>query len=248
METEMTWVGHLSELRKRLIIVVLFFIAFISAGFYFAPAILVWIKENSNAGHINWNVFGFTDGIMIYLKCALLVSIVFTLPVLFYHTWRFVRPGLTEEEAKSTFWYIPISFFLFLIGAIFAYYVVFPFLLRFMSSINQSIGALETYGIDKYLTFMFNTVLPVSLVFELPLVILFLTRIGLVNPQLLRRSRKRAYFALVLIGLMITPPDFTSDILVSAPLVLLFEIGILISAWAVRKEKRREYSDAGNEN
>jgi sec-independent protein translocase protein TatC len=234
----MTVIGHLTELRKRLIIVLLSFTAFTVAGFCFAPKILVWIKNTSNTSNIVWNVFGFTDGLMIYLKCALLVSVLCTLPVLFYQTWKFVRPALSEKEAKSTFWYVPISFILFLLGASFSYFVLFPLLLQFMSTINQSIGAVETYGIDRYLTFMFNVVFPVSLLFELPLAILFLTRVGILNPHMLRKSRKAAYFVLVFIALLITPPDFVSDILVSVPLILLFETGILISAWAKRKENK----------
>ena len=248
MAKEMTLIGHLTELRKRLIIVLLVFLASMTAGFYFAPDILAWIKRTSNTTNIEWNVFGFTDGFMIYLKCALIVAIFVTLPVLFHQTWKFVRPGLTEEEAKNTFWYVPVSFFLFLIGASFSYYIVFPFMIQFMSSINQSLGATEVYGMDKYLTFMFNTVLPVSLVFELPLVILFLTRLGLISPQMLRRSRKKAYFVLVIIALMITPPDFVSDLLVSVPLILLFESGVLISEWATRIEKRKGLQNVGLEN
>lgn len=248
MAKEMTVIGHLTELRKRLIVVLLTFLAFLALGFYFAPDILTWIKRTSNTAHIEWNVFGFTDGLMIYLKCAVLVAIFFTLPVLFYQTWKFVKPGLTEQEARNTFWYVPVSFFLFLIGASFSYYIVFPFMIQFMSSINQSLGASEVYGMDKYLTFLFNTVLPVSLIFELPLVILFLTRLGLITPRTLKRSRKKAYFVLVIIALMITPPDITSDLLVSVPLILLYEAGVLVSEWATRIEKRKGLQNVGLEN
>jgi sec-independent protein translocase protein TatC len=237
-EKALTVVEHLTELRKRLIIVILSFVLFFIAGFYFAPDILFMIKESSKTTNIEWNVFGFTDGVMIYLKCAFIFSILFTLPVFFYQTWRFVRPALTPQEAKSTFWFVPVSFMLFLIGASFAYFVLFPMLLQFMSTINQSIGAVETYGMDKYLTFLFNIVFPVAVVFELPLIILFLTKLGILSPERLKKMRKIAYFVLIFIALVITPPDFISDFLVSVPLILLYEISIFISRWVARKEKK----------
>jgi len=220
-EKALTVVEHLTELRKRLIIVILSFVLFFIAGFYFAPDILFMIKESSKTTNIEWNVFGFTDGVMIYLKCAFIFSILFTLPVFFYQTWRFVRPALTPQEAKSTFWFVPVSFMLFLIGASFAYF-----------------GAVETYGMDKYLTFLFNIVFPVAVVFELPLIILFLTKLGILSPERLKKMRKIAYFVLIFIALVITPPDFISDFLVSVPLILLYEISIFISRWVARKEKK----------
>lgn len=248
MEKDLTVVGHLTELRTRLVIVASSFLILTIIGFYFAPQILLWIKKSSYMTNIVWNVFGFTDGIMIYLKSALLFSVLFTLPLLFYHIWRYVKPALSKEEAKSTFWYVPTSFVLFLVGASFAYFIVFPMLLQFMSNINQSIGAVETYGMDKYLTLMFNIVFPLGVVFELPLAIMFLTSIGFLHPNMLRKSRKIAYFILVFIALIITPPEFISEILVSVPLILLFEISIVIASWSIRKKTLRGVTDVRNED
>jgi len=240
MDQEYTLVEHLAELRKRLIIVAVAFIVSLGLGFGFAARILNFIKLQPTAVNVDWNVFGFTDGILIYVKCALIVGILITLPILLHQIWLFVKPGMSEQEAKGTFIYIPISFFLFLVGISFGYFIMFPLMLNFMSDINQSIGATEMYGMNQYFTFMFNLIIPIGIVFEMPVVILFLTKLGIVTPASLKKMRKIAYFILVVVGVLISPPDFISDILIIIPLLLLFEISIWISNWTLKSKQARE--------
>ncbi|WP_241158286.1 twin-arginine translocase subunit TatC [Cohnella candidum] len=229
-------VSHLAELRKRLIWVSVWFLAAMCAGLYWSPHILLRLKSHPAGETIEWNVFSFTDGLFVYLRCAFLVAALVTLPVLLYQVWAFVRPGLTPVEAKGTFRYVPASFVLFLTGLSFGYFVVFPMMLRFMKSMNESLGAAETYGIDRYFSFLFNVVFPLGLAFEMPLVILFLTRLGLLNPSRIRFVRKYAYVGLAVVGSCISPPDFVSHLSVTVPLLLLFELSAFIS---VRYARRR---------
>ncbi|WP_026906508.1 twin-arginine translocase subunit TatC [Paucisalibacillus globulus] len=240
--TEMSFVEHLTELRKRLLIIAFVFILSFIIGYVVSPIILDFIKSYTFPNDVEWNVFTFTDGFMIYLKCSFLVAIVFTLPVLIYEIWAFIKPGLTPKEARATFIYIPSSLLLLLIGVSFSFFILFPMVLHFMSSLNQNLGATETYGIAQYFTLLFNIVLPVSIVFELPVVVMFLTRIGILNPALLKKARKVSYFILVVIGVSLTPPDFVSDIMIIIPLILLFEFSIQLSSWTVKRKSKRENS------
>lgn len=240
LDQEYTLVEHLTELRKRLIIVAVTFIISLAVGFGIAPKVLNFIKMQPTARHVEWNVFGYTDGLMIYVKCALLLAILITLPIALHQIWLFVKPGMSKEESKGSFMFIPASFFLFLAGVSFSYFLIFPLMLTFMSNINESIGAIETYGMKQYFTFMFNLIIPIGLVFELPVVILFLTKLGIVTPKKLRKMRKIAYFVLVVVGVSITPPDFISDFLIIIPLLLLFEISILVSSWSLKRKKANE--------
>jgi sec-independent protein translocase protein TatC len=235
-EQQLTLVEHLTELRKRLIIVASTFILSLALGFWLAPKTLTFLKQQPTAAHVEWNVFGYTDGLMIYVKCALILAILITLPIALHQIWLFVRPGLNENEVKGTGYFIPVSFLLFLLGISFSYYILFPLMLNFMSNINDSIGALETYGMQQYFTFMFNLVIPVGIVFELPVIILFLTKLGIITPDRLRKMRKISYFVLVVVGVSITPPDFISDFIIVVPLLLLFEISILVSSWSYKKQ------------
>lgn len=236
MDQEYTLVEHLTELRKRIIIVAATFIVSLGIGFSVASKLLNLIKSQPTAVNVDWNVFGFTDGILIYFKCAIILALLITLPMALHQIWLFVKPGLSEEEAKGTYIYIPVSFLLFLMGVSFSYFVLFPLMLDFMSNINQSIGATETYGMNQYFTFMFNLIIPVGIIFEMPVVVLFLTKLGIVTPTLLRKMRRLSYFILVVVGVVISPPDFISDFLIVIPLLLLFEISILVSSWTYKRK------------
>lgn len=236
---EYTLIEHLTELRKRLIITLGIFVITLMIGFYFSTDILNALKSHEVASKVEWNIFNYTDGIIIYLQCAMIVALAFTVPVAMLQAWFFMRPGLSQKELKGTFIFIPAAFVLFVIGVAFAYIVLFPIMMQFMTNINESIGATETYGMKQYFSFMFGIIIPVAIIFEMPVIIPFLTKIGIINSALLRKSRKIAYIVLVIIGVSITPPDFISDFLIIIPMVLLFEISIILSSAIERKEKKR---------
>lgn len=235
MEHLEQWISHLAELRKRLIIISIWFFAALCVGFYASPRILTQIKEMPAASHVEWNVFSFTDGLFLYMRCAFVFAVLFTLPVLLYHIWAFVRPGLTESEAKGTLAYVPASFALFLLGVSFGYFGVFPMMIGFMEQMNQSVGAVETYGIDNYFSFLFNVVFPLGVAFEMPIVVMFLTKLKLLTPDRLKKTRKYAYVFLAVVGACITPPDFVSHLSVTVPLILLFETSLVLSGRYYRK-------------
>ena len=121
------------------------------------------------------------------MKIAAIFSLVISVPLIFYQLWAFVKPGLRKEEQKAAIRYVPYAFLLFIVGITFGYYVVFPMTLSFTTTITQSMGLQETYGITNYLNFMFNLALPLALLFELPLVVMFLTKIRILNPSRLRK-------------------------------------------------------------
>ena len=110
LEQEYTLVEHLTELRKRLIIVAVTFIISLAIGFGIAPKILTFIKMQPTARHVEWNVFGYTDGLMIYVKCALLLAILITLPIALYQTWLFVKPGMSRDEKEQSCLFRPLFY------------------------------------------------------------------------------------------------------------------------------------------
>lgn len=232
------WVAHLAELRKRLIAVGLWFVAALAVGLYASPRVLAYVKNHSGPARMDWSVFSLSDGLVVYMKCALLAAIVLTLPFALYHLWAFCRPGLTAREAKSTLLYVPASFALFVGGIAFGYSVGLPMMIRFMIRLNQSIGAQEVYGIRHYVSFLLSFLLPMGVAFEMPLVLLFLTKLGLLTPDSLKRVRKYAYVGLAVVGSCISPPDFVSHLSVTVPLLLLFELGAFVSTRYYRRKAR----------
>ncbi|MEK0312327.1 twin-arginine translocase subunit TatC [Cohnella sp. 56] len=236
MSANQEWIGHLSELRKRLIVTGIWFVASMGAGLYLSPSILLLLKSRAAAGApIDWHVFSFTDGLFVYLRCAFLLAALLTLPLAMYHAWAFVRPGLTAREARGTFGYVPASFLLFVGGLSFGYFLVFPMMLKFMQSMNASVGAVELYGIERYFAFLFGVLLPLGIAFEMPLIMLFLTRLGLLDPTRIRQVRKYAYVGLAIVGSCISPPDLFSHLSVTVPLLLLFECSALVACRQFRR-------------
>lgn len=232
------WTVHLAEIRKRLLISAAWFVATLSLGLYVSPSILRYIKSQHSVDGVVWHVFSFTEGLVIYMKCALLFALLFTVPILLYQVWIFVRPGLTDVEARSTLPYIPVAFVLFLSGVCFSYLVVFPMMLQFMTRMNHAVGAVETYGMGQYFSFLYQIVFPMAVAFEMPVVLLFLTRIGLLTPERLKKTRKYAYLIMTIVGACISPPDFVSHLSVTIPLMLLFEISVFFTSrkWRVMQK------------
>lgn len=226
---------HLGELRRRLIWVLLVFIVAIAVGFIYAEPIVQYLKNDPAARDIPWNVFALGDALRVYLQFAFIMALVITTPFAMFQMWKFVKPGLKPHEQKATLLYIPAAFFLFIAGILFAYYFIFPFVVHFVTSFSERLGAQEMYGISQYFGFMFRLILPVGIVFELPVIVMFLTRIRLLTPSALRKMRRYAYVLLVVVAAIITPPDFVSNILVAIPLIGLYEISILLSNRVFRK-------------
>ncbi|MHA6480768.1 twin-arginine translocase subunit TatC [Paenibacillus sp. strain BS8-2] len=231
----MSMVDHLTELRKHVLWIVIVLVAAMIVGFLVAGPLLSYLKGIEPASSIQWNAFAPWDGIRIYMQFALLLAMVVTSPFALYRLWLFVRPGLSERETKATFRYIPYTIVLFLVGLSFAYFIVFPLTFHFTSGFNKSMGLSETYGITHYFSFMFNLLWPLSLLFEMPIVILFLTRIGLLKPATLIKFRRYAYMLLLVSATFITPPDVLSVIIVTGPLIGLYEASIFLSRFILRK-------------
>ncbi|WP_373230735.1 twin-arginine translocase subunit TatC [Cohnella sp.] len=240
-EDWMPILDHFGELRKRIIYCLIVFILGLAGGLFGAQPVFDYLVAAAPVDNLELNVFSPWDAVGLYMKFAILISLIASIPFTLFQLWSFVKPALGKKEQKATLRYVPGALMMFLIGLAFAYYVVFPMAFMFTETVTLSMGLEQTYGVANYFAFLFNILLPVSLLFELPLMILFLTRIGILNPRMLQKMRRLAWFILIAIGTMITPPDFISDILVSVPLVLLYEISVLLSRIAYRKRiKARE--------
>ncbi|PTX58835.1 sec-independent protein translocase protein TatC [Melghirimyces profundicolus] len=233
------WTEHLNELRNRILVTLAVFVVMLMVGFLFAKPIIDFIKMDVLQGNLaktlELHVFSPGEALSIYMQFAFVVALTGTLPVALFQAWRFVQPGLTQKEQKATLSYIPLAVILFTTGLFFGYFWIFPFLLNFMFALTSSLGATETYGFYEFVRFMFRVVVPIAVLFELPVVILFLTRIRLLNPEILRKSRRFAYLVLVVLAALVTPPDFVSNVLVTLPLILLYEMSIWLSARVYRR-------------
>jgi sec-independent protein translocase protein TatC len=231
LSQEMPFLDHLTDLRRRIIIVLATFVGSLVICFLFIDHIYHFLASRSTE---KLAILGPNDILSIYLKLAAVGAIAITIPVAAFQAWRFVVPALQERERKVALMYIPALFLLFLLGLSFSYLILFPLTYQFVLGLSDGNFDLVITAND-YFTFMLHICLPFGLLFELPVVVLFLSHLGILSPHRLAKMRKPAYFILCVVSITITPPDFLSDVLVILPLLLLYEVSIVISRVLYRK-------------
>ncbi|MDM8535213.1 twin-arginine translocase subunit TatC [Desulfobacterales bacterium HSG17] len=222
---------HLGELRDRL---VRSFIA-VGAGFavaYFfkeklfeiliAPLVIA-MGDNGNAQMI---FTGLPEAFFTYLKVSLLAGLIAATPVIFYEFWMFISPGLYRTEKKYIIPIVLLSVFFFIIGSSFGYFIVFPYGFKFfLGFATQTIHAMPS--MKEYLSFASKMLLAFGFVFELPLVLTFMARMGLVSVEFLKKNRKYALLLFFVGAALITPPDVVTQVMMALPLMILYEISII---------------------
>lgn len=175
---------------------------------------------------------------MADLLVSFVAGFILAMPYVLFQLWRFIGPGLSAKERGAVGSIVWAMAFLFLLGIAFGYFVLTPMSIQFLG--NYRVGTTNAVSneinLDSFISTVTSMTLWTGVVFQMPLVILFLTRLGLVGPGFLRTYRKHAFVAILILAAIITPPDVTSQILVSLPLFLLYEISILLSARAERRQ------------
>lgn len=239
-QTELSIIEHIDELRKRLMIIAVFFVVAVIASFFLAQPLIHFLQFSNEAKTLQLHSFKVTDPVNIYFQVIFVLAIVMTSPIILYQLWAFITPGLYPTERKATLRYIPYIVFLFLLGVMFSYKILFPYMIHFMAEMSMDMDIQQTIGINEYFQFLLQLTLPFGVVFELPMVVLFLTRLGIITPHMLSKFRKYAYFILMVIADIITPTDVMSLFIVSIPLCILYEISILISRFGYRKYLKSE--------
>jgi len=230
---KMSAIEHLEELRKRIIFSLITFIISLFISIFFVKDFYSWLIKDLGQPLA---VLSPSEILWAYFSLSCVIAIALSIPFIALHIWLFVSPALTNKEKRTTLFYIPGLFFSFILGLSFGYFIIYPSILNFLLTLSEN-QFKEIFTIEKYISFLLNISLPFGFLFELPIIVMFLTSLGIINPTMLSRGRKVAYFILVIISVIITPPDFISDILVTIPLILLFEISISFSKLIYKRKK-----------
>lgn len=184
---------------------------------------------------INISMAGqFTTHIVVSIICGFIVSF----PYIVFEIWRFIKPGLYEGERKYATGMVFYTSVLFILGVLFGYYIIAPLSVNFLGSYRVSELIVNQIDLNSYFSTIATLVLASGIVFELPMLMYFLTKIGIVTPDSLRQYRKHAVVGVLILAAVITPPDVSSQVLVFFPLMFLYEISILVSAFVLRKEEK----------
>lgn len=237
-ENKQPFLSHLEELRKRLIACAIavgvgFVISYIFSERLFRILISPLMAVMGEGERLIFT--NLPEMFLTYLKTAFIAAILLVAPVIFYQLWMFIAPGLYQNEKKFAVPFVIFSTILFVGGALFGYFVVFPFGFKFfLGFANESIQALPS--VKQYFSFAVKLLFAFGIVFELPVVVFFLAKMGLVTPDLLKRKRKYALLLTFVMAAILTPPDVITQLMMAGPLILLYEIGIIIARVAGKKK------------
>ncbi|WP_343744713.1 twin-arginine translocase subunit TatC [Chitinophaga sp.] len=265
-KAEMSFFDHLEDLRWHLVRSALALVAFSIFGFVYTQEILdnvIFGPTNANfpsyialckLGHLvgigdklcitpvkvqflNYKMVG---QIMLQFKLAFMIGFICAFPYIFWEFWRFVKPALKEKELKGArgaiFW-VSFQFFL---GICFAYFLMAPFTINFLASYTVTEKAVNQFFIDDYFDLMTQIVLGMGILFELPILVFFLTKLGILTPDFLKAYRRHAIVVILILAAIITPPDLIDQLIVFTPLYCLYEISIFISKKALRDREAVE--------
>lgn len=264
---EMTFMDHIDTLRKHIVrsgiaFVVCFIAAFLAKeivfdGIIFAPTrndfftyrALCWLSHSIGLGDsmclsfkapitlINTEMSG---QFMMHMQVSAVLGFILAFPFIFWQIWSFVKPGLHRKEVKYTQGIILFTSSLFLLGVAFGYYIMTPFSVHFFADYKVSEAVNNTFTLTSYISFLTMFSLLSGIVFELPMAVYFLSKLGLVTPQFMREYRRHASVILLVVAAVITPGGLDSQLMVFVPIFLLYEISIFISARVIRNMERDE--------
>lgn len=267
-EEKMSFLEHLDELRSRLIRCLVASLAGMFAAYsFYNPWILNLLKGpldslngntdnpfvfdnplmrlmthssgDSNALNLNLHFIAPMEVFMIKMEASFFAGLILVSPYIFYQVWRFVSLGLTPSERGAVRVFFPISVALFLLGCLIAYFIMLPIVLYFLIVVSGE-GLVPTIVLSKYISVLVMCCVGFGVIFELPLVILFLTRLGVVSPAFLAEKRRHAIVVMLIVAAVLTPPDVVTQMLMAVPMIVLYETGVWVSriTWARRQKEK----------
>ncbi|WP_369049186.1 twin-arginine translocase subunit TatC [Tenacibaculum sp. UWU-22] len=263
-EKEMSFLDHLEELRWHLvrsfgaifIIGILIFIFqttvfddfllahlkpdFVTYKFFCKTFTYIGIDSSFCDVHFNQKLLSLnpTQQLMTAIWVSLILGFIIAFPYILWEIWRFIAPGLHSAERKNSRGFLLASSFLFFLGALFSYFVIIPMSVYFFYNYKISDAVVNNFKLDAYINLVTNTMLGVALFFELPVVVFFLSKIGLITPEFLKKYRKHALVVVLIVAAVITPPDVASQVIVSIPIMILYEVSIYISKIVTKKQEQ----------
>lgn len=268
-EKEMTFLDHLEELRWHIIrslfaVVICTIVAFIYGKWIFDNVVfavaqpdfiffdwmcslgkLVGYEETLCVQEIPFKIQSrqMTGQFTMHISSSLFIGVIASFPYIVWELWRFIKPGLVTKERKFSRGAVLSISFLFFTGVSFGYFIMSPLAVYFLSTYSLSDVIANEFDITSYVSTIITLVFGSGLLFQLPVVVYFLTKIGMVTPDFMRKYRRHAIVIILIIAAIITPPDPFSQTLIGIPLYMLYEFSILISAMVIRREAKREKED-----
>lgn len=180
---------------------------------------------------------------MTHILVSIIVGLILAFPYIFWEFWMFFKPALYSSEKKHTSGAVFFSSLLFIIGILFGYFLIVPLSVHFLGSYNVSEEVSNQISLRSYISTVSSITLAAGLIFQLPILAFFLTKVGLIDPPFMKKYRRHSVVVILALSAIITPPDIFSQVMVCFPLIFLYEIGIMISRGVIRREEKRFKED-----
>jgi len=241
-EKRMSFVDHLEELRWVLIKCILSIFIFSIISYIFSERLVDFLTAPYPYQLI---ALGPADVFMLRINLSLTTGVIASLPVIIYQLWSFIAPGLLEREKRFVPWIIFFTVLCFLVGASFAYYMIIPLGLNFFTKFQTS-RLVMNVSIDKYVSFVTRLLISFGVTFELPIMSMFLAKIGLLTPDFMKKVRGYAIVLIFIVAAVLTPPDAASQLALAFPLLILYEVSIWITK-IIAKKREEEWEEEEEE-
>lgn len=174
------------------------------------------------------------------IKVSIWLGFIVAFPYVFWELWRFIKPGLHKNEQKAARGSVLICSLLFILGVLFGYYVICPFAIRFLGGYSVGLDVVNSTSLASYVNYMAMFTIPTGIIFELPIVVYFLSKIGILTPEFMKKYRRHSIIIILILASLITPPDVVTQILIGIPIMLLYEVSIWVSARVVKKKLKND--------
>ena len=227
--------SYISELRKRIIAVSIFFILTLVIGMLFSKKLVLLFLNSNLPLNVNLVTLNPYENISLFIHFTFFVAVALTFPFIIYQALMYIKPSLTKNEKKLAIIIPFIALILFSIGAGFGFFITKLIIVPFLSKLTLSIGIVNNWSINQFMMFVVYLSLAMGLVFQMPLIISLLVKFNIIKPGQLKKVRKHTIIGLLVLAALITPPDLFSLIIMVIPLILLFEVTIFIAKF-MRKD------------
>ncbi len=238
----MSFLDHLEELRWHIIrslaaVAVVGIVLFVMKTFVFEKIIFAPMKD----WFPSYGLFGFTppelqllpralgEEFFVHIKVSAFLGLIVAFPYIFWEFWKFVSPGLYAKEKKAARGIVVVCSLLFLTGVLFGYYVIAPFAIKFLGEYSVGSETINSTTLDSYVSYLTMFTIPTGLVFELPIVVHFLSKVGLVTAEGMKKYRRHSIVVILILAALITPPDVITQFLIGVPVYILYELSIFIA-------------------
>ena len=229
--------GHLRELRNRILVCVLLLLVVFALCLSFAPRIVTLLTDMGKRFDYVYVYIAPQELFLVYMNVALVGAVVVCFPVLAYQVYAFCSPGLSGKERTYISGALIAGALCFLLGVAFAYFISLPFMLRFLIQFTGEVDVSASISIQSYISFLLTVFVIFGLVFELPVVTVLLTGLGIVKAEWLAKGRKVMIVIIFVLAAIITPPDIVSQIMVAVPMLALYELSIVLSRLVGKSKK-----------